>query len=147
MKLTTTKTVAITSTTPCTTRYSRLKIWSIRRLPDPGDREEHLDDDRAADEGAEVDGEHGQQGERRGPERVPEQDVAGREALRARHEDEVLLQRGDEVAAQQARVDGGQAGDEHEQRQGDRAQVLDQPLLGDARVAAGGDPRRAGSRR
>ena len=36
MKLTKTKTVAITSTTPCTTRYSRLKICSMRRLPTPG---------------------------------------------------------------------------------------------------------------
>ena len=124
MKFTTTKAVAITSTTPCTTRYSRLKIDSTASCPTPGIAKKYS-----------TMTEPPMRVPKLMPNTVSSENDDGRSACRSRmcqvgqalgagHEHEVLLQRGDEVAAEQARVDGGQAGGEHRDRQRDRAEVL-----------------------
>ena len=83
------------------------------------DVEDDFDDDRPADQRADVEAGDGQQGEAGGPERVPPQDPGRAQALGPRHRDEVLLQRGDHVAAKEAHVDGdlpGRQADDGQQR-------------------------------
>src|SRR5690348_8365807 len=63
-----------------------------REQPQPGHLEDVLDDERAADQRAHVQAADRDQGERRGPERVAQEDPPGGQALGTRHRDEVLLE-------------------------------------------------------
>src|SRR5581483_461079 len=101
--------------------------------------EQVLHDHGAADQRAGVDAEHGEERERRGPQCVAQQDAACRQALGARHEDVLLLQRGDEVGPQQPGVHRAQGEREGDGRERDRPQVP-RHRVSEVRVAGGGQP-------
>src|SRR5918994_3037750 len=105
----------------------------------PRDAEEHLDDDSAGDQRADVEAGDGEQGERRWPQGVAPQDPPVGDALRPGHLDEVLLQGLDHVAAEQAHVDGHLAGGEREGRQDHPADVL-AGVLAERHVAGWWEP-------
>src|SRR5262249_47696411 len=72
--------------------------------PQPGQREDRLDDEGAADERRRVDADDRQQRERRRPQGVAPQDPAVGHALGLGGGDEVLLQRRDHVRSQHPHV-------------------------------------------
>ena len=120
-----TNTAAMISTTAWMTGKLRASMRGDEQVAEPVDDEHRLDDDRAADEGAEVDAGDGQQRERRRSQGVAEQHLPGRQALGPRHEDEVLLEGGDHVAAQQPGEHRDGAGRQGDDRDDDRLDVLD----------------------
>src|SRR5215813_6104994 len=71
-----------------------------QREPHTWQLENHLDDDGAADEGADVQARNGQQREARRSKGMAEEDAPIRNALRLRGGDEILPQRGDHVGSQ-----------------------------------------------
>src|SRR5829696_5080725 len=98
-----------------------------------------LDDQRPADEVADGDADHGQERERRRAEGVAEEDVPRRHALRLGHADEVLLEGGHHVRAQQPHVDGHQAEGQGQRRQQHAAEVLTR-VLAELRRVGGRQP-------
>ena len=86
------------------------------RRAQPLDVEDHLDDHGAGDEVAEVEADGGEQVQARGPEGMADQDPGGRHALGLGHADEVLLERGDHVGAQEPDVDRDETERECERR-------------------------------
>ena len=88
------------------TTYVAVEDRAEQQAADPGQREDRLDDDGAAEQGADVEADDGQQREARRTEGVAPEHPSVRQALRPRHVDEVLLQGGDHVAAQEPHVHG-----------------------------------------
>ncbi len=78
--------------------------------PEARNEEDPLDHQRATEQGTGVDGEDGDEREHRRAQGVAEQHVALRDSLGAGHQDEVVLERGDEVGAQESLVDGDAPG-------------------------------------
>ena len=105
--LTTTNAAVMIITIASTTGKSSRSDGFDDRRAEARDAEDVLDDQRTTDQRTGVDAEHRDEREQRRAQGVLEQHVPARHALAPRHQDEVLLQRGDQVGAQQALVDRG----------------------------------------
>src|SRR5438067_7587017 len=92
------------------------------------DVEDVLDHNGATDERADVEAGDGEQRETRGSQRMAPQDARGAQAFGARHRDEVLLQGGDHVAAQQTHVHRDLTSGEADGRQECLLEVVDGTL-------------------
>ena len=98
--------MATTAMPLCSATYWRVPIAVADQATHTRDAEQELDHDRATDERADLETGDGQQREARRPERVTPEHPSIGDALGLGHEDVVLLQRLDHVAAQQPHVHG-----------------------------------------
>src|SRR6476660_10156666 len=93
-------------------------------LADARDREDVLDDERAAEQGPGGQAKHRDEREARGAQRVPEEDAPRPQSFGLRGGDEVLLERVDHVGSQEARVGGRGRECERERGQEERIQLI-----------------------
>src|SRR6476660_2949663 len=93
-------------------------------LADARDREDVLDDERAAEQSPGGQTEHRDEREARGAQRVPEEDAPRPQSFGLRRGDEVLLEGVDHVGSQEARVGGGGRERERERGQEQRIQLI-----------------------
>src|SRR3954449_11022174 len=108
----------------------------VGQPPDAGDVEDRLGEDRAAEQDADVDAGRGDERRDRAAHAVAQHHPALAQPLRARGSDVVLRHHLDQVAAQEARVDGREGGGEYEPGQYQRAEPLLR-VLGERHVRAG----------
>ena len=105
----------------------------------PGSAKIGLDDQRAADQPADIDAGHRHQGERGRLQRMDQQDARRPQALGLGHGDVVLLQGGDHVGAQHAHQHRPFGEGQRQRRQHEAAQVAD-GILGERHPAGGRQP-------
>ena len=129
----------VTSTTPITRGMSPWTVARTVSLAEPGNREDHLDDHRAAEQADELEAEHRQARTRGVAEHVLVDDPTFREATAAQGAHVVEPERVDHRAADLGGDPRDAAQRQRDDRQGDRRQPT-RRRLGELGVAGGFEP-------
>ena len=138
--------VATTRTTPWITGIIAVADRAHHQIADTRQGEDVLDDDRAADEIAELDADHGDEGNQRVAQDVTGNDLPLGQPLGAGDQDEFLRHRLQDARTQIARERAGEENPQRQRRQDHRLQTLDR-ILAQADIPLRTEPTEDGRRR